>query len=89
METIEQELEQERQLNKIEDINGETNPYKDLIVNNAEKLELLMTWMEQCSILSNILNYIQYDKCPKNYHNLSISAVNRYKNSLDTREERE
>ena len=25
----------------------------------------------------------------KNYHNLNISAVNSYKNSLDTREERE
>ena len=45
--------------------------------------------MEQWSIQSNILNYIQYDKCPKNYHNLSISAVNRYKNSPDIREERD
>ena len=48
-----------------------------------------MTQMEQWSILSNILNYIQYDKCPKNYHDLSIKAVNKYKNSLDTIEERD
>ena len=89
METIQQELEQERQLNKKGDTNGETNPYKELIVNDTEKLEPLMTQMEQWSILSYVLNYIQYDKCPKNYHNLSISAVNRYKNSLDTREERD
>ena len=32
METI-QELKQERQLVKINDTNGETNPYKELIVN--------------------------------------------------------
>ena len=44
-ETIQQELEQERQLDRIDDKNGETNPYKGLIVNNAEKLEPLMTQM--------------------------------------------
>ena len=70
-------------------IHRETNPYKKLIVNNAEKLESLMTQMEQWSILSNVLNYIQYDKHPKNYHNLSISAVNKYRNSLDISTERD
>ena len=34
---IEQEIEQEKQLNRIDDTSGETNPYKELIVNNAEK----------------------------------------------------
>ena len=29
------------------------------------------------SILSNVVNYIQYDKHPKNYHSLNISAVNK------------
>ena len=47
METIQQELEQERQLDKTDDTNGETNPCKELIVNYAEKLEPLMTQMEQ------------------------------------------
>ena len=88
-ETIQQELELERQLNKIDDTNGEINPYKELIVNNEEKLEPLMTQMEQWSILSNVLNYIKYDIHPKNYHNLRINAVNKYKNSLDTSEERD
>ena len=36
--TIEQEIEQERQLNKIDDRSGEINPYQELIVNNAEKI---------------------------------------------------
>ena len=39
-------------------MNGETNPYKELIVNNAEQVEPLMTQIEQWSILSNVLNEI-------------------------------
>ena len=35
--------------------------------------------MEQWSILSNTLNCIQYDRHPKNYHNVNISVVNKYK----------
>ena len=45
--TIQQEMEQEEQLNKIDDTSRETNPYWELIFNNAEKLEPLMTQMEQ------------------------------------------
>ena len=74
-ETLQQELEHEKQLNKIYDTRGETNPYKELIVNNSEKIEPLFAHMEQWSILSNMLNYIQYDRYPKNYHSLGISAV--------------
>ena len=43
VETIEHEMEQEEQLSKIDDANGETNPYQELVVNNAEKIEPLMT----------------------------------------------
>ena len=45
--TLHQEIEQERQLNRIDDTSRETNPYKELIVNNAEKIEPLLTQMEQ------------------------------------------
>ena len=34
---IEQEVEQERQLDKMDDTSIEINPYKELVVNNAEK----------------------------------------------------
>ena len=34
--TIQQEIEQKEQLNKIGDTSGETNPYRELIVNNAQ-----------------------------------------------------
>ena len=87
--TLQQEMEHERQLNKIDDTNRETNPYKELIANNAEKVEPLMAQIEQWSILSNTLNYIQYNRHPKNDHNLGISAVNKFKNSLGKKEERD
>ena len=89
IETLQQELEHERQLNKKDDTSRETNPYTELIVNNAEKIEPLLAQMEQWSILSNMLNYIQYNRDPKNYHNLGISAVNKDKNNLDVKEERD
>ena len=82
-ETLQQELEHERHLHKIDDMSGDTNPYKEMIVNNAEKIDPLLAQMVQWSILSNMLNYIQYDKHPKNFHNLGISTVNVYKNGSD------
>ena len=57
--TMQQEVEEEKQLNKMDDDSGEENPYREFIVNNAEKIEVQKTQMEQWSILSNKLNYIQ------------------------------
>ena len=50
---IKQEIEQEKQWNKIDDTNGETNPYKELIVNNAEKIEPLMTQILHTRVHNN------------------------------------
>ena len=41
--TLHQELEQEKQLNRIDDTSRDTNPCKELMVNNAEKIEPLLT----------------------------------------------
>ena len=43
---MEQEIKQEEQLKRIDDTGGETNSYCKLTVNNAEKMEPLMTQME-------------------------------------------
>ena len=80
--TIEQQMEQEGQLSKIDDTSGETNLYHELIVNNAEKVEPLMTQMEQWSILSNVLNYVQDGKFHSIRLILDIRAVNKYKHKL-------
>ena len=60
-------------------MNGEINPYRELIVNNTERTEPLMTQMEQWSILSNILNYIQHSKFNSVDHTYDVKAMNRYK----------
>ena len=58
VDTMKLEIEQEKQLSQIYDDNGEVNPYRELVVNNAEKIEMQKTQMEQWSILSNSLNYV-------------------------------
>ena len=48
-----------------------------------------MTQMEQWSILSNVLNYIQHDRhCVAN-HTLNVKMVDKYKNKLETKEGKE
>ena len=75
----------------MDDTNGETNPYKELIVNNAEKIEPLMTQMEQWSILSNVLNYVQHSRFSLMDCTLNIKAVIKYKSkpNADNREFKE
>ena len=48
-------------------------------MNSAEKTDTILSQMEQWSILSNVVNYIQYDRHPKNFHDLNIRAVNKEK----------
>ena len=52
-------------------------------------IEPLLAQMEQWSILSNTLNYIQYNRHPKNYHSLGISTVNSCGRNLGTKEGRD
>ena len=59
---VQQEIEQEKQLSRMDNDSGEVNPYRELVVNNAEKVEMPKTQMEQWSILSNLLNYVQHSK---------------------------
>ena len=65
------------------DRNGEMNPYRELIVSSAEKTEPPMTQMEQWSILSNVLNYVQHSNFNSMNHTLNVRPVNRYKVKSD------
>ena len=87
--TIRQEIEQEEQLNRINDTNGEINPYQELIVNNAERIEPLMTQMEQWSILSNVLNHIQHNRHHTVNNTLNIKTLNKFRNKSEAKEEKE
>ena len=79
VDTMKNEIEQEKQLSQMDDDSGEVNLYRELVVNNAEKIELQKTQMEQWSILSNLLNYVQHSKFNSMSHSLNKKPVNRYK----------
>ena len=69
------------------DVNsGDQNWYKELIVNNAGKIENILSQMEQWSILSKIINYVQYSQNPRNFHALSIKPINKNKVSIGRKE---
>ena len=76
VDTVKHEIEQEKQLSQMDDDSGEVNPYTELVVNNAEKIEVQKTQIEQWSILSN---YVQHTKFNTMSHSLKIKPVNRYK----------
>ena len=84
MDMIQQEIEQEKQLNRMDDRNGEINTYRELIVNNTEITEPPMTQMEQWLILSNVLNYVKHSKFNSMNHTLNVRPVNRYKVKRET-----
>ena len=55
-------------MDRIDDDGGDENPYRELIVNNAGKVESMLSQMEQWSILSNVINFVQCSKNTKNFH---------------------
>ena len=67
VDTIKQEIEGDKlSKDNIDDDDYEINPYHKIIVNNIDKDIIITSRMEQWSILSNIVNYVQYDRNPKN-----------------------
>ena len=63
------EIDSDMELDRMDDNSGDENPYSELIVNSAGKVEKTLSQMEQWSILSHVINYMQYSKNPKNYVN--------------------
>ena len=55
----------EDKLKGMDDTKGEINPYHEIIINKVQKDNIITSQMEQWSILSNVVNYIQYDRHPK------------------------
>ena len=46
IDTVTHEIEKENQLTRMDDDSSEINPYRELVVNNAEKIEMQKTKME-------------------------------------------
>ena len=85
--TIKEEINSDAELDKIDYNNGDENPYRELIVSNASEVEKTLSQMEQWSILSDVINYVQYSKTPKNFHDVIIKPVNNSRINKRTKDE--
>ena len=74
VDTMKQEKKDEK-LTKDDDI----NPYQKIIVNNKHMDNVKTSQMAHWSILSNVVNYVQYDRDPKNLHDMSLKALDQKK----------
>ena len=77
--TMKEEIDPNIELDKMDDNSGDEKPYRELIVNNAGKIEKILSQMEKWSILSNVINYVQHSKNPKKFHAMSIKPINESK----------
>ena len=89
IETIEQEIDHD--IDKIDDTKSEVNPYCEIIVNKAERDDIIISQIKQWSILSNVVNYVQHKRHRKDFYNLDIRAEdqNRHKKIYNKEEERQ
>ena len=86
--TMKEEIDPDIELDKMDNNSGDENPCGELIVNNAGKIENMLSQMEQWSILSNVINYMQYSTNPKNFHAMSIKPTNKNKINIGRDKER-
>ena len=73
--TMKEELDADAELDRMVNNNGDGNPYRDLVVNNADRVELSHSPIEQWSILSNVINYVQQSRNPFNFHFMMVKPV--------------
>ena len=74
VDAIKQEIEEDKLCrDNIDD--DKVNPYHNILINNIDKENVITSQLEQWSILSNIVNYVQYDRNPKNFYELNVKAI--------------
>ena len=73
--TVKEELDADAELDRMDDNNGDKNPYRDLVVNNVDRVEMSHSPMEQWPILSNVINYVQHSRNPLNFHFMMIKPA--------------
>ena len=59
---MKEEIDPDIELDRINNNSGDENLYRELIVNNAGKIENMLSKMEQWSILSDVIDYVKYSK---------------------------
>ena len=82
---MKEEIDPDTELDRMDDNSGDENPYRELIVSNTCKIENTLSQMEQWSIHSNVINYIQYSKKPKNFHAMTIKPIKKNKINIGRR----
>ena len=85
---MKEEIDQNVELDKLDDTSGDENPYRELIVNIADKIENTLSQMDQWSILSNVINYVQYSKNPKDFYAMSVKSTNKNKTNVGRKQEK-
>ena len=73
--TMKEEFNTDTELDRMDDNNVDENPYRDLVVNNADRVETSHSPMEQWSILNNVINYVQHSRNPLNFHFVMIKPA--------------
>ena len=72
IDTIKQEIEEDRLDNNND--NEEGHLYQSMIINNFDRIyvNVSTSQMEQWSILSNDINYVQYNRNARDYYRLDV-----------------
>ena len=51
------------------------NPYHNIIISNRDKENIIPSQIKQWLILSNVVNYVQYEKNPKDVYDLNMKTI--------------
>ena len=76
VQTFKQQIEDDKLNKGNTDNEKEVNPYQNIILNEFDRENIIASQMEQWSILSNVVNYVQYDRNPRDFYNLNVKAIN-------------
>ena len=83
---MKEEINPDVELDRMDNNSGDENAYREVIVNDGCKIESTLSQMEQQSILSNVINYMQYSKNPRDFHAMSIKLINKNKINVGRKE---
>ena len=75
VDTIKQEMEDDRLTRNRTIEEEEINPYQKVVLNNVYRDDVKSGQMEYWSTLSNIVKYVQHDKESKTVHDLNVKTL--------------
>ena len=81
---MKEEIDPDVELDRIDNNSSDKNPFRELKVNNTGKIESRVHYPKwnSSTILSNVINYVQYSKNPKKmFHAMSIKPINKNKSN--------